>query len=410
MIILKIAWRNLWRNRRRTYLTMAAMFFACTMLVFSLGYYDGMLWNMINNATNREDGHICLARPGYLDVPAIENTVTENEVMQVVASAAISYRGLCPRLNAFALVSCGTAGENRTQPAKIMGVNFAAELRSSKLAADIVAGSFLQGNQGEILLGQALARKINAATGDEIVFFSNAADGSLASALFRVTGIFSSGDSLRDSGLAIVNIEELQNLMVLENQLHSLRVFLSDPVQADVTAARLAENSEYIEVRPWKAMFPQLADLLNMWLAVQIFTAAIYYAALALITFNTMYMAFLERKREFAVMQAIGMTRKRLAAMILAESMLLALLSGILGAVTGTLINTVLYYHPIDLTGWISNIAWGGTQLKAEIFCVPSALSTGMPLFTMLFLGFLVALLPTIRLFRLNPVEALRET
>jgi ABC-type lipoprotein release transport system permease subunit len=409
MMLAKIAWRNLWRNRRRTQLTMGAMLFACAMLVFSLGYYDGMLWNMINSATNRENGHICLARKGYLDVPGISETLTEKEAFAAVANSEISYQGLCPRLNTFALISCGTASENRTQPAQIMGVDFAAELNSSQLAADMFAGKFLQGNQGEILLGQALAQKIKASVGAEIVFFSNATDGSLASALFKVKGIFSSGDAIRDSSLAIVNIKELQSLMALEEQIHSLRIFLPNPMQAEETAARLDGRYDHIEARAWKTMFPQLADLLNMWLTVQIFTSAIYYAALALITFNTMYMAFLERKHEFAVMQAIGLTRKRLATLILLESLMLSLLSGVLGAITGTAINVALYYYPIDLTRWIDDIAWGGTQLKAEIFCVPSPLSTGLPLVAMILLGILVALLPTIRLFRLKPVEALRE-
>ncbi len=408
-MLLKIAWRNLWRNRRRTQLTMGAMVFTCAMLVFSLGYYDGMLWNMINNATDRENGHICLARPGYLDSPTINDTISEKEAVRAIESSGISSRGFCPRISVFSLLSCGSESENRTQPAQILGVDSAAEVRTSRLADEVCTGSFLSGAGGEILLGKGLARKLNASVGSEIVFFSSAADGSMASALLHVKGIFSSGDTLRDSSLAMLNITELRRLMVLEGQIHSLRVFIADPMKADRMAAELGRANPGIEVRGWRSIFPQLADLVAIWLNVQIVTTLIFYAALALITFNTMYMAFLERRHEFAVMQAIGLTRPHLAMLVLFESMIMASLSGLIGTVAGTAINLSLFYRPIDLTHWINNISWGGTQLKAQIFCIPTGLSAAIPMLTMLILGVLVAALPTYRLYRLKPAEALRE-
>jgi len=409
-MLLKIAWRNLWRNRRRTQLTMAGMIFACAMLVFSLGYYDGMLWNMIENATSRENGHLCLARPGYLDSPSLNDTISQSAAEKLLAEAAVDSKGICPRINVFALLSCGNAAESRTQPVQMLGVDYSAELKSSRIAQDVQTGEFLSGQSGEILLGKGLAKKLRADPGSEIVFFSSAADGSMASALFKVRGIFDSGDNLRDSGLAIVNLSEIAALMALDNQIHSLRVFLASPMLAEEVSHRLNGRTPQIEARDWRSIFPQLAELLNIWLNVQIFTSAVYYAALALITFNTMYMAFLERRHEFGVMQAIGMTRTRLAALIFSESVMMASFSGLIGTLLGTLANLALYYHPVSLNYWIDNISWGGTQLKAEIFCVPSVMSAAMPLATMVLLGIAVAALPTFRLYRLKPVEALRES
>lgn len=408
-MLLRIAWRNLWRNRRRTQLTMGAMIFACAMLVFSLGYYDGMLWNMINNATTRENGHICLARPGYLISPSIEDTLNEADTRKFASSLSDKVKGVCPRINVFALLSCGSETESRTQPAQIMGIDARSELASSKLAHEITTGRFLDGAVGEIILGSGLAGKIKATIGSEIVFFSNAADGSLASELLTVTGIFTSGDSIRDANLALMNIAQLQQLMAIEGQIHSLRLFLHNPMEAEEVTRRLIVDSAATEATPWQKMFPQLADLLRIWVNIQIFTAAIYYAALALITFNTMYMAFMERMHEFAIMQAVGLTRRRLATLILAESLMMATLSGLLGTIAGTAFNLLLFYHPIDLSSWIENIAWGGTILQAEIFCVPSFLSALLPLITMILLGFVVAALPGYKLYRLKPVEALRE-
>lgn len=409
MVIWRIAWRNLWRNRRRTQLTMGAMIFACAMLVFSLGYYDGFLWSLINNATEKENGHIFLARPGYYANPVLEDTVSENISAQLPTAVKEQVKGVCPRLQAYALLSCGTGQENRTQPSQIVGVDFQAELANSKLAGDIVAGSFLSGQQREILLGQGLARKIKAELGSEIIFFSNAADGSIASEILLVKGIFSSGDNLRDSALAFMNIVDAQQLLALEGRVHSHRLFLHNPMQAREVAEQINDHQKAIEATPWQTMFPQIADILQIWFAIQLFTVAIYYAAMALITFNTMYMAFLERMQEFAVMQAIGLTRRRLARLILLESLILATVSGLIGMMLGASLNIVLFYYPIDLSRWLESISWGGSSIQPVLFCVPSLLSNLLPLLAMILLGFAVAALPIWRLYRLKPVEALRE-
>ncbi|EKD83724.1 MAG: hypothetical protein ACD_39C00495G0001 [uncultured bacterium] len=307
------------------------------------------------------------------------------------------------------MLSCGTDQENHTQPAQIVGVDFQAELSCSKLAKDIVAGGFLTGQPREILLGKGLARKIRAVPGSEIIFFSNAADGSIASEILLVKGIFSSGDNLRDTALAIINLADAQQLLVLEKQVHSHRLFLHNPMQAREVAEQLNRQQKMFEATPWQTIFPQIADILKIWLGIQLFTVAIYYAAMALITFNTMYMSFLERMQEFAVMQAIGLTRRRLAVLILLESLIMATLSGLLGLFIGASTNVLLFYYPIDLSHWMESISWGGSSIQPMLFCVPSLLSNLLPLLSMILLGFAVSALPTWRLYRLKPVEALRE-
>lgn len=407
-LYLKLAWRNLWRNRRRTQLTMGAMIFACTILVFSLGYYDGILWNLINNATERENGHICIARPGYYANPALNDHIAEKTRLELLGKLSFPVKGLCPRLNVFALLSCGDAENNHTQPAQLIGIDFKAEKGCSRIADDITSGKFLSGVAGEIIIGQSLAHRIKAQLGSEIILFSNAADGSIASEILVVSGIFSSGDNLRDSALAFINLKQAQEIFVLEDRLHSLRLFLHNPMQAEEIAAAINVDAE-LEATSWQKMFPQVADLLKIWLNVQLFTTALYYAALALITFNTMYMAFIERKREFAILKAIGLNQRGLGALIMGESLLMSGFSAIIGVFFGSAMNFYLYYYPYDLSNWMQAISWGGSTMKPLLFCVPSLLSAILPAAAMIGLGILVALIPNYQLYRLKPVEALRE-
>lgn len=214
---------------------------------------------------------------------------------------------------------------------------------------------------------EALARRLKADVGSEIVLFSHAADGSIASELLEVKGIFDSGDNLRDSALGFINIDQAQEIFVLEDRIHSFRLFLKDPMAAREIAGRINAMKIH-EATPWHVMFPQVAELLNIWVNVQIFTTIIFYAALALITFNTMYMAFLERMREFAVMKAIGLDRLRLSIIIFFESLMIAGLLGAIGVALGSTCNIVLFYYPIDLSGFMQHIAWGGHDHGTDAF------------------------------------------
>ncbi len=404
----KLAWRNLWRNRRRTQLTMGAMIFACSILVFSLGYYDGILWNLINNATERENGHICLARQGYYANPSLADHIDAELRFKIAGGLNLPIKGICPRINAFALLSCGEEHNNRTQPSQIIGIDFKAEMGCSRLAQDMVSGSFLSGEFGEIIIGQSLARRLRASTGSEIVLFGSAADGSIASEILVIKGIFSSGDNLRDSALAFINLAQAQETFALQGRIHSLRLFLKNPMQAEDLSRQISLKSE-LEATPWQKMFPQVADLLKIWLSIQVFTTAMYYIALALITFNTMFMAFIERKREFAILKAIGMNKFGLGALIMFESLIMSGVSAIIGALIGSAANLYFFHFPYDLSNWMSTISWGGSTMKPLLFCVPSALSLIIPVSAMLLLGVIVAIIPNFRLYRLKPVEALRE-
>ena len=135
----------------------------------------------------------------------------------------------------------------------------------------------------------------------------------------------------------------------------------------------------------------------------------VYYGALALITFNTMYMAFLERTREFAVLEAVGMTRLRLSGLIVCESIFLSGISGFFGLAIGTTISFILNTYPISLSFWINSVSWGGSSIAPMIFCVPTLTTSLMPFLSLFILGFVVAIFPIFKLYMLRPIEALRE-
>lgn len=409
-LFLRLCYRNLWRNRRRTRLTMSAMIAATALLVFTLGMYEGMMWDIVNNATELIQGHITLARQGYLEHPTLHDSFADNPDLWQRIRDLPGVKGACGRLSCFALLSCGEGKSSHTHPAELLGIDPQEEMKYTRLPRAVIKGTFLSATDGNgMVLGKGLARRLAASIGQEVVIMGQAADGSTVGELYQVTGILDTADSNRDSTLALVGRRTLQRQFCLENRLHKVGIFLKHPLTAPTIAARFPELDHGLEVTPWQQRLPQIAQIFTIWAAIQVFTMIIYYFAVFLVSFSTMYMAFLERMREFAILGAIGLTPNRLAAMILLEGVLLSSLSAAAGTTLGVMVCQWLNWYPISIEQYLSPISYAGSSITPRIYCQLTFFNTFMPCLAMVVLGMVVALLPAWRLRGLRPVEALRE-
>lgn len=409
-MLLRLAWRNLWRNRRRTQLTMGGMVLATSLLIFTLAMYDGMLWDMIENVTEVMTGHVVIAQRGWLERPDLHLTIDAAGEQRLGGLPGI--RGICGRLTAFALLSCGPELNARTHPGQMVGIDPAVEIRVSRLARCVTQGRFLKAADGmDVVLGADLARRLEAVPGSELIVVGQAADGSMVTEVMRIVGIVDTGDQMRDGTLVLVGLETMRRIFCLEGRLHSLHVFLDDPLAARAAAAGLsaAGMGKDLEASPWQKLQPQLSQVFSIWLGMQIFTMGFYYFAIVLITFSTMYMSFLERFREFGMLRAIGLKPWRLALLILLEGGLMSALAGILGMGLGLLLGWWISVAPIDLGWFAPPVSWGGTTFVPRVRGVLSVVNVLMPGAVMMLLGAAVACFPAWRLLFLRPVEALRE-
>ncbi|HOY65872.1 MAG TPA: ABC transporter permease [Candidatus Ozemobacteraceae bacterium] len=411
-MLLRLAWRNLWRNRRRTQLTMAGMVFATALLIFTLAMYDGMLWDMIENVTEVMTGHVVIAREGYQDRPELHRTIGGSDEARAEIASEAGVRGVCSRVSAFALLSCGPERDAKTQPGRLTGIDPLSERRFGRLARCVTRGRFLDSASGtEAVLGIDLARSLGAGPGAELVVISQAADGSTVTEVLPVAGILDTGDQLRDGSLVLVGLETMQRMFGLEGRLHTLHVFLDRPLAAREAAAALSRrlSGRGLEVLPWQELQPQLAQVFSIWLGMQVFTMGVFYFGIVLITFSTMSMTFLERLREFGMLRAIGLKPRQLVLLIILEGGLMSSLAGLLGMGAGALLGWGISVAPIDLGWFLPPISWGGTTVIPRIRGVLSPVNVAMPGGVMMLLGAVVALFPAWRLFFLRPVEALRE-
>ena len=409
MLLLKLGYRNLWRNRRRTLLTMSAMSMATALLILTLGIYDGMLWDMIEGATELYHGHVKITAKDYIEKRQLYQTIPDNGMYEKI-EVDPRVRGIAGRVRGFALLSFGEGADSHTQPAELFGINPDEERKVSRLHDRVSEGVFINGSAShEIVLGQGLAKLLEAEIGGEIVAMGQGADGSIAADIFHVAGIVDTGDPVRDAMLAVVGIKTLQEMLVVEGKLHELSISLKRSLEAKEWAARLQPDFPGMDVMPWNDFLPQIGQVLEIWGIFKLIFAVIFYFAVILISANTMYMALLERMREFGIMGAIGMKQSRLSRMILLEGVLMSGISGIVGGMAGILASFYFKEHYIDLSAFMSQISYAETTLQPRLRSYPALDNMLMPIVMITLLGIVVSIFPALRLRRHRPVDVLRE-
>lgn len=403
----RLSFRNLWRNKRRTLLTMSAMALATALLIVTLGITEAVLVDSVSNATGLYHGHAKITAPGYLAGRDMALTLDEAAPPINLQNDPLVH-GVAGRVRGFALLSAGSEAKALSQPAELLGVDPAAEEAVSKLSTRIVAGS-LWGTADGILLGTTLAKRLGAGIGDEVVAMGQAADGSVAAAIFHVSGLLDSGDAALNGSLALAPRSTVQQMFALDGLVHEWVVNLANPKGSAAWAVQAQSRVPDAEVTSWERMLPMIATMVKQSGTSKLLTSIIFYFAVVLVTVNTMYMAQLERLKEFAVMGAIGLKPRRLMAMMVLEGSLMSAMAAIVGGLAGTALSTHLMSHPIVMSSSAETLSMAGTTLSTSMRSLPTWDSILFPVLLMMSLGGVLSLFPAWKLGRLRPVDALRE-
>lgn len=407
-IIFLIAWRNLWRNRRRTWLTAGAIAFSTIILVAWVPMQFGLYDIMINGSLGFFPGHAQIQRPGYQDKPKIRNTIANAETLAATLRKNNLYTGVAVRAQSFALLSSGT----RSYGAQIIGVEPKFESGTSSIPGLVKQGHYLTAiNAKEIVVGTTLARNLKLNIGDELTLLSSGKDGSTAVAIFPVVGIFESGSIELDRYFAEIPLHTFQDIFSMGNSAHTIAIVGNSlDEQPQVIAAlnsAIAEQNNLV-VLGWEKLVPGLEEGIR----VDKVSGAIFLGMLiAIIVFsivNTFLMSVLERTREFGLMLALGSRPSRIAGLMMLESALLTFLGLIIGIVIGGML--VYWSHKVG-------VSYDGLEEMAKAYNLPvlSRIYPQINLFnfllgpvTILVATNLAAWIPLLRIRKLEPVEAMR--
>lgn len=409
----RIAWRNLWRNRARTVVTASALSFGFIAAVLMVGVSDGMLAEMVSNGTGVLTGQVQLHAPGYVDKPSLYTTVGGDSGTDVSALLARidSVPGVvaaAPRVLGGALVSLG----EHTAGASVMGVDPVLERGVSRLLPSISEGRAPRPGTREVALGVELARRLKARVGDQVVLVAPAADGSLGNDLYTVSGIFDTGLPDLDRGVAIVPLGTLQALLALgPNRIHEVAVAVGDPWSAPVVAAavsaRLRAAGIPAQVRPWTTFRPELADYAQLGGAANALITGIVFTMAVFGVANTMVMGTYERRREFAVVRALGTSRVGIARTVLYEGVILGLLALVAGAAMGAPLLMWLHDAPPSLSWLFGGFTMAGALVPPVLRVEYSVHAPVASAVALLITSLVAAVLPAWRASRVPPADAL---
>jgi len=403
--MLRFAWRNLWRNTRRTGITLAAVLLNTAILIISYGLTEGMLRDMVRNSTQMVVGEAQAHAPTYLEDRNFYKSLPDPEA-EVKAMDADGV-GAAPRSYGYGLVSVGS----KSAGALFWGVDPAREKAFFGLPGQMKSGRYLADEPGKgIVLGWKLARSLNAEVGSEVVVVVQAADGSLGNDLYTVKGILKAAGETIDRGAAMMHRLDFENLFVSGGRVHEIAVNSQGRLPLDVLAAKAQAAMPDVEVKTWRQLLPLLADMLRIMDGALAVFGAIFFLAGGLGVMNTMLMATYERIHEIGIQKALGATPLRIVGAVTLEALVMCLTATAAGAVLGLVAAYYLQSVGIDTTSFAGEFTFSGVAFDPIWRAAVSLKVVLWPVVIMCVTCTLAALYPAIIAARLDPVRAIHHT
>lgn len=402
-MLVQLAWRNLWRNRRRTFINLLALALGVMGIVTLQSYRESAFSQMLESITTQLVGHIQVHGRGYQASPEIGNIVADPVTIETTLKGALP--GVIPERRVLGAGLVGT--EDSAAGAMVMGVqpghgSFTV-VRGAGLSAATSSAA-----PAEALLGVDLGAQLGVDVGGEVVLVGQAADGSVANDRYRVVGLADAGTFELNATAVFLRLEDAQSFFGLGDGVHQLVLRLpgdDEDLAAPLASARAALDLKALEALSWSEMLPELKSTIELKRQGQHSIDVIVFLIVGLGVLNTMTMSVFERTREIGVMLALGTRPRRMLALIVTE----ALLQGLLGLLAGLALSAALLYGigGIDLGGLAAGDVMGiRFPARVELHVPSSAvLSATLTILATMFAG---GLLPAIRAARLVPVDAMR--
>lgn len=413
-VLFNLAWRNIWRHRRRTLITLSSIAIGFGLAVLSIGIGDGSHNSMIRNAIKLGEGHITIQPRGYLEAPANYKYIADGQSLTTQLAALHISGSVQPRISLQVLASTAS----NSVGAAIEGLSAVDDPRAELLRPMLLQGEWLQPDDDRgLLIGDGMARKLKAKLGSKIVVMAGKQGGDSQAQLGRVRGIFDSHMDEMDDFLILSDLQFARHFLVGEGANPAQRpvtrvaIFLDNEEQMTEWKQRLRETIDltHLVALDWREMMPQLVQF------VVIDDAGNYVfllLILMLVVFgivNTVLMSVLERTREFGLLRALGMSRYHLLLLVFCESLLLSLLAVVIGWLVGGSLHLWFSSHGIDFSAMMAEgTSIMGTFMDPVVYTELSA-DRVIQLTLIIFVATLASgIYPAIKAARVTPVEALR--
>ncbi|NOX84466.1 MAG: ABC transporter permease [Chlorobi bacterium] len=345
---LTLAWRNLWRNKRRTLITSASIFFgvifSTVMTSMQFGSYDKIIDNVVKFYT----GYIQIFTEDYHKNKTINNTIEFSDSLKKIIEEVPQITVFTPRLEYFSLAS----SEDLTKGAVIIGVDPEKENQVTGLKRWVSEGNYLRENDSGVLVAVDLANYLNIKVGDTLVLYGQGYHGVMAAGLYPVRGILKFPSPDLNKQFIYMSLPVCQDFFSTGNKITSVVLMVKDHYHLPHALSNLKKKIKPpLMVMSWRKLQPALVSMIEADRAGGMFMKAILYMVIAFGIFATILMMVSERKRELGVMVSIGMQRSRLGAILFLETLFMGLLGAFMGLLGSFPIVYYYFKHPIEITG-----------------------------------------------------------
>jgi len=407
---LKLSWKNIWRNRRRTLLTINAIGFGVMALVALYNYYDGFHDQVIQNVIRYQSGHLLVTAPEYQKRMATGLFMQDTAEVDSWLGSQNEIKAFSHRVLVQGLLSTAHGSANIV----FAGVEPEKERNVTRFSNNLIQGSYFTEGSHSIVIGTELAQLLQASIGTKVVALTQGVDGSIGNELFYVAGIFETHSDF-DKNMAFVPIEDARQLLSLgATSAHQTAIVLQNETNVEHLQERFkksfSDKSRFpFEILNWKEVQKPLMAMIELNQSANRLLMFIIIFVAALGIANSILMSILERTREFGVMLAIGTSKKEVIRMVITETLLLTLVGVILGNILGMFVTEFFHKYGFDLA-WLSSqkLVVQGTIIQTisypEIRLNNSAIVSSI----VLVLSLVVSFIPIKHVSRLNPVTALR--
>lgn len=404
-MILKLAWRNLFRNTRRTVLTVLLIGFSLAALILADAIILGTIKVMVDSVTHTLAGEVQIHKKGFLDTYDVDLYLEDSSSLQATVAQSSEVTASAPRVITGGMIS----SPYNVSSGLVYGIDADREQEVSRIAEAVTKGNYLTGKPAEILLGTEMADLLEVELGDRIVITLAEVDtGELSQALFRVSGIFEFGIREFDNNLVFINLAKAREILAMDDASHEIAIRVTDPDmarEADSLFEGMADRAD-ITVQSWREFNPQIGSMIEMTSYSSLIVGGVLFLLASLGVINSMFMSIYERIYEFGVVKALGTRPGDIVRLVMCEASLIAVVSVIFGMILGGALGVYYAEHGVP----IGEFEVSGIAIHDNLPAVLSiAQFTRFPLFVVL-LTVIAATYPAIYAARILPSRALQRT
>jgi ABC-type lipoprotein release transport system permease subunit len=404
-MLLSIAWRNIWRNRRRTLIAAGAVFMALALALVMLSMKYGSFEQMIGAGVNQV-GDLQIHDSGYWENKSIDHAFFDNQDIQRILKEFPEIKRVIPHLQTFSLASYGT----QTKGIMVSGIDPKLEDEQLGLSRKIIKGHYLQ-KDNEVLIGDNMAEFLKIGVGDSIVLLGQGYRGITSYGIYKIAGIFHLPSQQMNSSVLYMNLSDAQNFVYpyQKGLLTGFSIYLDKPSQAEKAVPKIKKQlGKNYEVITWETMLSELLQTIKMGKAANQIFVLILYVVAAFGIFSTVLMMTMEKRKQYAVMVSIGMNRGKLAWMSTLETFMVSIVGVVAALVVIAPILFYMHLHPIPVTGTMAKVYLEYNIEPVMPFSMSPYLFFSQTLIV-LTLSFLSALYPVIYVFRFKILNAFRH-